>query len=331
MNEPVNFAVIGCGLMGARHAETIINTEDCRCRCLVDRTRGVAEALGRKLGLEVAGSYEEVLGRLDVQVVVICVPSHLHADFGIAAVRSGKHVICEKPIDIRADKAEEFIAAAHRSGVLLTIVSQNRFLEGSMALKKALDDGLLGEPLLANVAVKWFRNDNYFTQSDWRGSRQAEGGGVFMNQAIHYTDLLLWYLGELEDSRMLLTRSRDIIETEDVGSILLRTRSKAIATITASTSAYPGFSERLELHAREGSAILEQGEMVFWAQKDGRGAPQLGFAPPNPIHLDSKLIPFQRQYRDFIEALRKGRHPLVRPLESLAVLKAILDSYDRAI
>jgi predicted dehydrogenase len=327
MDRTLNFAVIGCGLMGARHAETIQSTEDCRCVCLFDKIGAAAQALGKKLGVEVAGSYEDVLARKEVHAVVICLPSSLHADYGIQAAAAGKHVIVEKPIDISVEKAEALIAAAAKNGVLLTVISQNRFLEGSMALKKALDAGLLGEPLIANVSIKWFRDDAYYTKSDWRGRWDGEGGGVFMNQGIHYTDLLLWYLGEMEDARSLMATSRGIIETEDVGAILLRTRQGAIATITASTSAYPGFPERLELHCRKGSAILEQGKVVFWKPMDGRDLPEAAFAAPHPANLDAKLVPFQRQYRDLIEALRTGRPPLVTPQEALSVLKTILDAY----
>lgn len=313
--------------MGARHAETIINTEDCRCACVCDSNAELAATLGKHLDIEVAKSYDDILARKDIDIVVICLPSSLHADFGIAAAKAGKHVICEKPLDINVEKGRALIAAAKENGVLLTVISQNRFIEGSMSLKKAFEENLLGEPLLANVSIKWFRDDAYYMKSDWRGRLDGEGGGVFMNQGIHYTDLLLWYLGEIAESRSFLRTSRDIIQTEDVGAVLLKTKSGAIATITASTSAYPGFPERMEIHGRRGSAILEQGKLVFWKQMEGKPAPEVTFAAPNPANLDAKLVPFQRQYRDFIAALRSGGEPLVKAEEALQVLQTILGAY----
>lgn len=327
MDQTLNYAVIGCGLMGARHAETILNTEGCRCVSLFDKATASAEALGKKLGIEVAASYEDLLARKDIHVVVICLPSFLHADYGIQAAAAGKHVIVEKPIDISVEKSEALIAACKKHGIMLTVISQNRFLEGSMALKQAMDADLLGAPLFANVSIKWFRDDAYYAKSDWRGRFAGEGGGVFMNQGIHYTDLLLWYLGEMTESRSLLMTTRSIIETEDVGSVLMKTAKGAIATITASTSAYPGFPEKMELHCKKGSVTLEQGKISFWKQMDGVAAPEVTFDAPHPATLDAKLAPFQRQYRDFMDALKTGREPLVKPAEALAVLKAILGAY----
>jgi UDP-N-acetyl-2-amino-2-deoxyglucuronate dehydrogenase len=329
MNQPLNFAIVGCGLMGARHAETILNTEGCCCVALFDEHADKANSLGKQLGIEVADTFENLLARKDVDVIVICLPSSLHSDHGIQAANAGKHVICEKPIDISVEKSEALISTCQKKGVLLTVISQNRFLEGSMALKRAMEQKILGEPLVANVSIKWFRDDAYYTNSNWRGRFDGEGGGVFMNQGIHYTDLLLWYLGEMTDTCSIMKTSRDIIETEDVGAVLLKTTSNAIATITASTSAYPGFPERLELHCTKGSAILEQGKIVFWKQMENLEPPEVTFPAPSPDDLNPKLIPFQRQYRDFVKALKNGGQPLVTPNEALSVLKTILSAYDR--
>jgi len=327
MEKTLNCAIIGCGLMGARHGETLLNTEGYRCVCLFDKVAASAQALSQKLGVPAAASYDEILSRHDVNTVLICLPSSLHADYGIQAAAAGKTVITEKPVDISIEKSQALIQACERAGVLLTIISQNRYLEGSMALKKALSAGLLGEPLLANVSIKWCRDDAYYAKSGWRGTFAGEGGGVLMNQAIHYADLLLWYLGPVAESRSLLATSRPIIETEDVAGILLRTKGGAIATITASTAAYPGFPERIELHGRDGSATLEQGKLVYWKQKNGKTPPEITFDPPGPATLDAKLVPFQRQYREILEAYRTGRPPLVTPQEALEVVRVILNAY----
>lgn len=326
-NGNLNCAVLGCGLMGARHAETLLNTEGYSCVCLFDKMQDNAVALGKKLGVEVAESYEAILSRSDINAVVICLPSSLHAEYGIKAAEAGKHVITEKPVDISIAQSEALIQAAKKNGVLLTVISQNRFLEGSMALKQAIDAGLLGDILFANVSIKWYRDDAYYAKSDWRGTFSGEGGGVMMNQGIHYSDLLLWYLGEVEDIRSAVMTTRTIIETEDVASLLIKTKKGAIATITASTSAYPGFPERMELYGRLGSAVLEQGKVVLWKQKEDKPLPEVTFEGPSPATLDGKLVAFQRQYRDILDAYRTGRKPLVTAEEGLEVVKMILAAY----
>ncbi|MEN6625023.1 MAG: Gfo/Idh/MocA family oxidoreductase [Candidatus Sumerlaeia bacterium] len=325
--EEIRFAVIGCGLMGGRHAETLTRTPGMRCVALHDQNTIAAEALGQKLRIETIDNYDALLARKEIDGVVICLPSFLHAHYGISAARAGKHVICEKPIDIRIDRAEELIEACERQGVLLTVISQNRFTEGAMALKRAVDGDMLGKLLLANASIKCYHDDAYYAGSDWRGRFGGEGGGVFMSQGIHYTDLLLWFLGETAEAHSLLMTSRSIIETEDVGAILLRSESGAIATITATTSAYPGFPERIELHGKTGSAVLEQGRIVYWKQMGGTEPPAVAFEPPTPEDLDARLIPFQRQYRDFLAALETGGRPLVTPRQALSVVKTILNAY----
>ena len=174
MGKTVGIAVVGCGFVGARHIETLVNTVGCRCACIFDKIPSRAAELGAKFGVEVAHSYADVLARRDVDAVVISLPSYLHADFGIQAAAAGKHLIVEKPIDIAVEKAEELIAAAKKHGVVMTVISQNRFIEGSMALKKALEAGMLGEILCANVAIKWYRKDSYYAESDWRGRFSGE-------------------------------------------------------------------------------------------------------------------------------------------------------------
>ncbi len=327
MSKELHCAVIGCGLMGARHAETIQLTEGYKCVCVCDAVKESASALGKKLGVEAVFDYAEVLKRKDVNGVVICLPSSMHADYGIRAAEAGMSVICEKPIDISIEKGQALIAACEKNKVLLTIISQNRFYEGAIALKKALDEKLLGDPLLVNVSIKWHRDDAYYAKSDWRGRLSGEGGGVLMNQGIHYTDLLLWYFGGPKAVKSLTRTSRDIIETEDVAAVLLKTESGAIATISASTSAYPGFPERMEIHGTLGSCVLEQGQIVYWKHKNDAPKPDATFDAPHPADLNSKLVQFQRQYLDILDAYRTGREPLVKPQEALEVVRTILWAY----
>jgi len=326
-NATLSCAVLGCGLMGSRHAQTLRHTPGCRCVCVHDSVIAKAQTLAAQIGVEAVSDYREILKRDDINAVVICLPSSFHGDYGIQAAEAGKHVITEKPIDISLEKANALTEAADKHGTLLTVISQNRFLEGSMALKKAIDEGLLGDLLLANVSIKWYRDDGYYTKSDWRGTFRGEGGGVLMNQGIHYMDLLLWYMGDVAEAGSCIMTSRAILETEDVAAVLLKMKSGAIATITASTSAYPGFPERMELHGRRGSAVLEQGKIVLWQQVDGRTPPTVVFDPPDPPDLDAKLVPFQRQYRDILAALRNGHPPLVTPQEATRVVDTVLEAY----
>jgi len=324
---PTWFAVVGCGTMGMRHTEIIQATEGASVVAAFDKDAERARELAKKFGVRQAASYEEILQSDDVNVVMLCTPSSLHADYGIAAAEAGKDIFTEKPIDTEPERARRLIAAAKANNVCLSVVSQNRWIEGSWALKQALDRQMLGRPLHAHVSVKWHRDDKYYTSSDWRGRWSGEGGGVLMNQGIHYIDLLLWYLGEVAEVEAMVATSRGVIETEDIGLGLLRFASGALSTIEVSTCAFPGFSERLEIHGSKGSCILEQGKIAFWKTSDG-AEPPLANWPPAPPGLPAKYVPFQRQYQDFLAARARRTTPVVRPAEALRVIEVVKALYE---
>jgi len=328
--HPTRFAVVGCGGMGMRHAEIIAATPGARLVAAFDKDSKRAAQLASKFSVRVVSSYGEIVGADDIDVVMLCTPSSLHAEEGIAAAEAGKSIFTEKPIDTVPERARQLIEVARSKGVCLSVVSQNRWIEGSWALKRALDAGLLGRPLHAHVSVKWHRDDKYYTSSDWRGRWSGEGGGVMMNQGIHYTDLLLWYLGDVAEVQGMVATSRSAIETEDVGLGLMRFASGVVASIEVSTCAYPGFPERLELHGSKGSCVLEQGQIVLWKTSDGTEPPVTKWEAPTPRDLPAKLAPFQRQCRDFLAALAQGRPPVVRPEEALKVIQTVLGFYESA-
>ncbi len=323
------FAIIGSGTMGQRHAEILAATEGACVAAVCDAHSAAAAELAARHRVR-ALTFEEILAAEDIDVVVLCTPSSLHAEQGIRAVEAGKDVFAEKPIDTLPERGVRLIEAARARGRCLTVVSQNRFLEGSWALKQALDAGLLGRPLHAHVSVKWHRDDKYYTSSNWRGRWSGEGGGVLMNQGIHYMDLLLWYLGEAVEVEAMVSTTRSVIETEDIGLGLVRFGGGAIAAVEVSTGAYPGFPERLEIHGSKGSCILEQGKIAFWKTSDGAAPPEVQFDPPTPPDLPGKFIPFQRQYADFLRAREQKRPPVVRPEEALNVIRTVLAFYESA-
>jgi len=327
---PTRFAIIGCGTMGQRHTEIITATKGARVVAVFDTDARRSAELAGKYNVRATGSFESIVRADDVDVVMLCTPSSLHAEAGIAAAEAGKAIFTEKPIDTEPARGRQLIAAAKAKGVCLSVVSQNRWIEGAWALKQALDTGLLGRPLHAHVSVKWHRDDKYYTSSDWRGRWSGEGGGVMMNQGIHYLDLLLWYLGEVAEVEAMIATTRSVIETEDIGLGLIHFANGALAAVEVSTCAYPGFPERLEIHGSKGSCAIEQGKIAFWKTSDGVEPPATHWEPPTPPDFPAKYIPFQRQYRDFLAACAQGTSPVVRPEEALCVIETVLAFYESA-
>jgi predicted dehydrogenase len=325
-DRTTGFAIIGCGVMGARHAEILRATPGARVVCVQDKIRANAEkAAGRDAA--VCDRYEEALGRPEVDAVVICLPSSEHAGAGILAARASKHVVAEKPIDIVPEEGERLAAECARAGVVCAVISQNRFADGMQALKGALERGDLGTPVLARATVKWFRHDPYYAQSDWRGRVKGEGGGVLMNQAVHSLDQLLWFFGTPVEVAGMTHHSRDVLETEDVGLALLRFKGGMLASLEASTSTYPGFEERVEVHSASASAIVEKGGLVFWKHDGDKPEPEPPRFDPPTDGLNPKHALFQRQYRNILDAIHGRAELVVKPEEAIEVVRWTLAIY----
>ena len=177
--------------------------------------------------------------------------------------------------------------------------------------------GRLGKILQADAYVKWFRNDEYYSRPI-KGSWQTEGGGALINQAIHQVDILLYLIGPVSEvSGMWQLGSRHKIESEDVVSALLRYESGATGVIQASTAMWPGYSERIEIHGTNGSAMISGDRLTAWDVLDDKTA---NAADPAPLQqnmssgasdpMNISVTTFERQFLDFADAIKKNREPV---------------------
>lgn len=133
-----------------------------------------------------------MLDNPEIDVVHICLPHYLHAQVAIEAMEHGKHVLCEKPMALDPADAEKMIEVRDRTGRTLGICFQNRYNDSSRYMRSLMDSGRMGKVLGARGAVFWNRNPEYYTESDWRGTLDKEGGSALENQAIHTFDLMQW-------------------------------------------------------------------------------------------------------------------------------------------
>jgi len=213
------------------------------------------------------------------------------------------------------------------------VVSQHRFDDSTIFLKRAIDEGRLGRLLECDAYVKWFRSDEYYSRPI-KGSWAVEGGGALMNQAIHQIDLLRWLMGPVEQvSAMWQLGALHKIESEDVVNALLRFSNGATGVIQASTAMWPGYSERIEIHGTRGTAIVTGDKLTTW-DVDAKG--DSGELPPLAVEVASgasdpmaiSLEPFERQFLDFADAIRNKRKPLVAGEEGCEALELVERIYN---
>ena len=327
--KKLHFGIIGVGNIAPLHALAIQTLPEAELVAVATRNAERGQAFAEKYGGVWQPDYAELLQRPDVDVVAICTPHDLHAPMTIAAAQAGKHVLCEKPMARTTAECDAMIEACDRAGVTLGVVFQSRFEPLSLQLKRLIDEGTLGRILWNSANTIWYRSDDYYRSGPWRGTWAHEGGGVLINQAIHAIDLMLWLTG-MPDRVTAQTRTLNhAIEVEDGAIATLEYADNRLGLIQATTAAYPGYTERLEVYGTRGSAIYHKGEgRLEWHLLDPREDHVLeanissGAANPMDISAAGHAAVFQ----DFAEAIRQGRRPAIDGAEgrrSVEVVEAI--------
>jgi UDP-N-acetyl-2-amino-2-deoxyglucuronate dehydrogenase len=231
-------ALVGCGRISRNHFEALRKLGGLTLTAVCDIAPERARASAEQEGVPAFSSYEEMLQRVECDIVSICTPSGLHAAHGALAARAGKHVITEKPMAISLGQADELVKACDDAGVFLFVVKQNRLNPPIQLLRRAVDKGRFGRIFIANTTVRWQRPQEYYDAAPWRGTWEFDGGAI-MNQASHYVDLIQWLVGPVESVMAKTATQARRIEAEDSGVALLKFRSGALGVIEVNVLTYP--------------------------------------------------------------------------------------------
>ncbi len=322
----MRLALVGGGFIGGRHVEAIQRLgQSAHLVVVVGRSGGSAQALAGSLGVDASSSLGDVLARSDIDAVVICTPSGLHADAAVAALDAGKHVLVEKPLDVSVEAASRVVHAARRSGRAAAVVSQHRFDPASQVVRDALHSGRLGRPTSCVTSMPWWRDQAYFDSADWRGTVLLDGG-VLLNQAVHTVDLMTWFLGVPQEVFAWTARlAHERIEVEDTAVATVRFPSGALGVLHATTAAYPQAGVRIQVHGDRGSAVIEDDRLVTLTTADGNDGQGRADAT-TPTLVDGLVA----QYEDFLAAALDGRAPLVDAAQGAQVIAVIEAMYASA-
>jgi UDP-N-acetyl-2-amino-2-deoxyglucuronate dehydrogenase len=338
----VGFGLVGVGMIADYHARAIHEAHGARLVGVAGRSRGKVRAFAEKHHVPFATTrIEELVVRPDIDVICVTTPSGVHRDAALAAIRAGKHVVIEKPIEITVERADEILRAADEAGVRVAPIFQARFGEGARAVKAALEAGRFGRLVLCSAYVKWHRAPEYYT--GWKGTLALDGGGALINQAIHAIDLLQWFAGlPAEVFAWKTRRVHTGIEAEDTACAALRFAHGGLGVIEASTAIYPGWQRRIEICGEHGSVALEDDNIMRWdfrtplpgdeevraAKPDDRM--RSGASAPNAISHHGHL----RQIQDLVDALHHGHHLAIDGHEArktIALIRAIYASAERGV
>lgn len=264
----VRIAVIGIGNIGFVHATSIYNGKVSGMKlaaiCDIDPLR--REIAQKELpGTDICDDYKAMLCREDIDAVIVAVPHPMHSTVAMEAFAHGKHVLVEKPVDIKVSRARQLNEAAKASGKLFAIMFNQRTGGLFRKAREIVHSGALGGlKRTVWIITNWYRTQHYYDSGSWRATWQGEGGGVLMNQAPHQLDLWQWMCGMPESVTAFCNEAKyHRIEVEDEATLVVRFPGGAEGVFITSTGEYPG-TNRLEISGSKGKLVLENGVLKWW-------------------------------------------------------------------
>lgn len=265
MNRPFGIGIVGSGSIARTHIDALAGLEEACLVAITGRNPTTSRDLAEMAGAQIEASVESLVQRGDVDAVLIATPSGAHLEPVLAAIGAGKHVLCEKPLEVQSPRVFSMVERARDVGVFLGGFFPMRFGAGAREVKQALDEGRFGRLVSLGARVKWWRDAAYYRDSSWRGTWALDGGGALMNQGIHAVDLLQWFGGKpAMVSAFAGTLAHPGIEVEDTLSAILKWESGAMGTLTTSTACHPGLDLTIEVSGDAGTAVLVNGKIEFW-------------------------------------------------------------------
>ena len=324
-SQRVRLAVIGAGLGSPPHFRSLEDlASEVDVAWIYGRSAERLAATATPPGAQKTTRLDDILGDSSVQAVLVLTPPNTHLDMVQRVAKAGKHVLVEKPLEIDLNRATALVDACEASGVMLGVMLQHRLREAALRLATLIKTGELGELVSACASVRWWRPQSYYDEPG-RGTLARDGGGVLMTQAIHTLDLLLSLTGMPDRvTGHAVTSPVHVMQAEDSVTAMLHYANGAVAMVQATTAAYPGYPERIELNFTQGTATLESGRLQV-AFMNGKslvlGNTQASGGGANPMGFDHAAHCAVLQ--DFVRAVRSGTAPAVTGRSALKVQQVI--------
>jgi predicted dehydrogenase len=329
-----NFGIVGSGLIADFHAKAIQSLGNAKLVAICGRDIEKAKKLAEKFQCKPYDNYKKMISNPDIDIVTIATPSGFHMEPAIEAAKKGKHVICEKPLDISLQRIDRMILAHEKAGTRLGGIFNFRYHDSVRLLKETIEKGRFGKITYAAVYVPWWRNESYF-QNSWHGTLKMDGGGALMNQSIHVIDMLQYLMGPVESLQAYSSTLVHDIEAEDTAAAVMKFKNQALGVIYGTTASWPGQFRRFEITGSKGTVIQIENSFKVWqfadeteedkeilrkyGQIEGGG----GVSDPAAIQFE----PHARNFASFIEAIENNRPFEIDGIEARKSVELVLAIY----
>lgn len=338
----MKFGIIGAGMIGHFHAKAITAMTGGTLHSVFDLRAEAADKLATEYGAKSFSDMAAFLADPELEIVTVGTPSGAHLEPSLAALNAGKHVICEKPLEITVARVDELMAAAAANGKTLAAVLNRRFHPGMDAFKKAATEGRFGRLTSASAYIKWYRDQAYYDSAAWRGTWKLDGGGALMNQSIHTVDALIHLAGPVRSVQAnAACLAHTGIEVEDIVVAILEFENGARGVIEATTCTWSrdGHPARVQLSGTDGSVFLADEAFEIWDFREEKPEDDeiratlmrgqeagLGANDPSAINF----YQHQRNFEEVVNAIREGREPSTSAAEARKPVELITAIYQSA-
>jgi len=324
----LNFAVLGTGNIGIRHAEVLANSEEVNLIAICDANKEKADEIASKHNIKAYYDYEDMLKDDNINIVSICTPSGMHKEHTIQAAQAKKNVVCEKPMALTAEDCDEMIETCHKNNVKLFVVKQNRYNEPILRLKEAIDQNKLGKVYLVTANIFWNRTPEYYQEQSWRGTLKFDGGAL-MNQSSHFVDLVSWLGGNVKSVYAKQDKFIHDIETEDTGIVILKFENGAIGNITYTTCVYDkNFEGSISVFGTKGTVKIGGkylNEIEHW-NVQGMPTPEIKetLKPNDYGSYQGSAANHHKFYQNVIDVLKNRKNSMIAGSDGRKAVEIIL-------
>lgn len=342
----MNFGIIGSGMIARFHAEAIQAMASYSGKGaligIAGRSPDKTQTLASEFGCRAYESVDELLADPDIDIVTIATVSGAHLEPALAAAKAGKHIICEKPLEVTTERIDAMLAAAEENKVTIAGIFNRRFYPAIQEFKKAVEAGRFGRITMVEAAIKWYRDQAYYDSAGWRGTWALDGGGALMNQSIHTIDQLLYLCGPaVAVTASMACLIHEGIEVEDTAVATVEFANGALGVIHGSTACWSSTGHPAEVHicGEKGSVFMADTAFRVWDFMEENAdderikeemmvsSPQSGMGANDPNAID--YLGHQRNFENVVDAIQKGEEPLTNGQEArraVALIQAIYRS-----
>lgn len=323
----IGIGIVGTGSIVNNYIKCIEEIENAELIALCTKSPKRAEEAEILFKVPVFSDMDAFLALPEISLICVCNESGNHGEATKKAAAAGKHILCEKPLEVTPEDIDDVIAVCTKNEVKLGCVLQNRCSSDYKLVERTIRENKLGKLLMGNAHINWYRNEAYYATNPWRGTMKFDGGAAFINQGIHTIDLLLNLMGPVTSVFGNMATMVHDIEGEDVGMGILNFGNGAMGMITAGTALYPGYPERLEIYGEKGSILMEGGKIVQWNVQGTPGPEPVkesgdssgGADPTNIGHENHKTV-----IQDMLNAINEDRSPMVDGAEARKAVEVIV-------